>query len=167
MNVCNSRLLVLFLLLIGSYSTGALAHKGIKHTIDERTEVAVERPDAVAKVRTSYIQQIDTLLKRGCGDCHSDDTRYPWYAKLPFVDSLIANDITEAKEHLDLSAGFPFEGHGNPIEDLRAIRDVIQDNSMPPLGYRLLHRSQELSKKEKDLVFQWIEESLIQLENKK
>lgn len=119
------------------------------------------------EIQANYTNHIGMLLKRGCGDCHSNDTRFPWYAKLPLIDTMIANDIAEAHEHLDISSGFPFKEHGDPIEDLKAIRDVLHDNTMPPASYRLLHCSQKFTEKEKTSIFRWIEESLEELETKK
>jgi hypothetical protein len=168
MNFYKSQLAVLCALPIVLYSEVAFAHKGVKHTLEKKTEIEVEdRPSVMQEIQANYAKHIDTLLKRGCGDCHSSDTRFPWYAKFPLIDTLIANDIAEAHEHLDISSGFPFKGHGSPIEDLKATRDVLQDNTMPPLGYRLLHRSQNFTEKEKTSIFRWIEESLERLETKK
>lgn len=166
MNVYRNRSAVFLLLLSGLGSSSVWAHKGVKHKSDEPSPVATHRPTAIENIRSSYVSQIDVLLRRACGDCHSDDTRYPWYAKLPFVDSMIANDIAEAKEHLNISSGFPFQGHGNPVDDLKAIRDVIKDNSMPPVEYRLMHRSEVLTAQEKAAILGWIEKGLVDLEAK-
>jgi hypothetical protein len=73
---------------------------------------------------------------------------------------LIESDLREAKEHLDFSLGFPFQGHGAPKEDLEAIADAVHDNSMPPFRYRLMHWSSALSQAEKDAVLAWVEKSL-------
>ena len=167
MNFYKSQLAILCALPIVLFSKVALAHKGVKHKLKVLTEIdADDRSGALLEIQVNYTNHIDTLLRRGCGDCHSNDTRFPWYAKLPLIDTMIANDISEAQEHLDISSGFPFKGHGNPIEDLKAIRVVLQNNTMPPLSYRLLHRSQKFTEKEKTSIFRWIEESLAELETK-
>ena len=92
-------------------------------------------------------------------DCHSGQTHYPWYYKIPGVKQFIDSDIQEAREHLDFSEGFPFKSHAKPEEDLVALHDSIQDGSMPPLYYRLFHRGSALTDDERKIVFDWIEQA--------
>ncbi len=40
---------------------------------------------------------------------------------------------------MDLSRGFPPIGKWSPTEYLGAIQDILEDHSMPPLRYRLMH----------------------------
>jgi len=34
-------------------------------------------------------------LDRACLDCHSNDTRWPWYARLPFAGEMIGEDVSK------------------------------------------------------------------------
>jgi hypothetical protein len=158
-----------FLLLIDLSPSTAYAHKGHTHAKpapdlkDEKEPVKEAGIEADAVLRTigaSYSSSIETIFRRSCFDCHSSETRYPWYSKLPFVKSLIEGDIEEAKKHLDMSEGFPFKGHGSVPEDLTAIEEVIRDGSMPPLRYRVLHPGSSLTGVERERVKNWVEESL-------
>ena len=72
--------------------------------------------------------------------------------------------MREAKEHLDMREDFPFKGHGTPREDLKALKKTIDENSMPPLRYKLLHWHSGLDKDEMKLLTDWIEQSLKSLE---
>lgn len=58
-----------------------------------------------------------------------------------------------------MSNDFPFEGHGSPLEDLDAIEKTVNDGTMPPWNYRLMHPSSTLTDSEKSTVLRWIEES--------
>jgi len=42
-------------------------------------------------------------LRVACGDCHSHLTRWPWYSRVAPMSWLIAHDVKEAREHLNLS----------------------------------------------------------------
>lgn len=119
--------------------------------------------NALAKVAFDYHSKIKPIFLKSCFDCHSQSTRYPWYHVLPFAKGLIDEDVREAKEHLDLTAGFPFKGHGTPVTDLKAIRDAIKDSSMPPGRYVLLHWNSKLSNEEKLSVLEWVDRSLAAL----
>lgn len=77
---------------------------------------------------------------------------------------LVTSDISEAKEHIDMSPDFPFKSHATPKEDLDAIRDEIREGDMPPFRYWVLHPGTRLSKEERALVEQWAEQGLKTLE---
>ena len=71
-----------------------------------------------------------------------------------------SEDVTEAKKHLDLSQDFPFKGHGSSDEDLKAIAEAVDNGSMPPFRYRILHPDSKLSEADKKKVVGWVDESL-------
>src|SRR3979411_2796667 len=47
--------------------------------------------------------EVLATLKRSCQDCHSDSTHFPWYSYVAPVSWLIASDVQEGREHLNLS----------------------------------------------------------------
>jgi hypothetical protein len=67
---------------------------------------------------------------------------------------MLDSDIREAKHHLDLSDGYPFKSHATPIEDLDAIAESVQKGTMPPLFYRIMHRSDAMTHEEKKAVLE-------------
>jgi len=121
--------------------------------------------DSIYMVINDKLVSLEPVLKRACYDCHSNKTVYPWYYKLPIVKDIINDDITEAKKHLDMSFGFPFKGHGKPVDDLLAIRNVILNKDMPPLRYRMLHWDAKPSDEEVDSIIIWIDFGLEKLAN--
>ncbi len=157
-------------------NTRTYSHKDKPHTDADTSSVDTgETPnDSVSAVMDSIYQLIQNgytdlqpLFQRGCYDCHSDQTNYPWYYKLPGIKGTIDDDITEARKHLDMSQGFPFLGHGEPNEDLEAIKKVLKEGDMPPFKYRILHWNARFSDEEVKTVTSWIDKSLKRLaENK-
>jgi hypothetical protein len=103
---------------------------------------------------------LEPIFVKGCFDCHTDRTRYPWYHKLPLVGSMIDGDIRKARRNLDMASGFPFSRKGNVADDLVAMRDELQSGDMPPLNYRFMHWDAKPSHSEKDSVINWIDLSL-------
>lgn len=146
-----------------SFSNSAQAHKGVDHGKPAPVVAKIIPPDINAEINAAYKPGIKKVLLRACGDCHSDQTRYPWYSSLPFVGQWIEADIKEAKEHLDISGDFPFKGHGSPKEDLEAIKEVLVDDSMPPKSYGYMHWSDRLTDDEKDKIHKWLNSSLEKL----
>lgn len=67
--------------------------------------------------------------------------------------------MQEAKVHLDMTKGFPFAGHGTPLEDIDAIGEALSKDSMPPLRYRFMHSSAKVSETERNTIGEWLERS--------
>jgi hypothetical protein len=112
-----------------------------------------------AEIQQGYLK-IKPILEQGCYDCHSTQTDYPWYYKLPLIKGMIDSDIRKARKHLDFTDGFPFKGHANPADNLLGIRDELDEGEMPPFMYRMMHWSAKPSDAERDSVFTWIDRSL-------
>ena len=47
--------------------------------------------------------QIAALLHAACYDCHSDETKWPWYSHIAPVSWLVAGDVKHGREHMNLS----------------------------------------------------------------
>jgi len=109
---------------------------------------------------------LEPIFVKGCFDCHTDRTRYPWYHSLPLVKSMIDSDIRKARRNLNMSSGFPFSQKGNVADDLVAMRDELQSGDMPPLKYRFMHWDAKPSQAERDSVITWIDTSLKALATK-
>ena len=126
----------------------------------ERVDTQLTALESAYEVIAAGFEQLQPIFRKGCYDCHTDQTDYPWYHSLPLIKGLIDEDIKEAREHLDMSNGFPFESHALPADDLAEIKEEIEDGGMPPSLYRLMHWSAKPSEAEQDSLFQWIDNSL-------
>tara|TARA_R110002072_G_scaffold64203_2_gene159166 strand:+ start:4508 stop:5023 length:516 start_codon:yes stop_codon:yes gene_type:complete len=115
--------------------------------------------DTLRKINKEYVTTVKPIFKRSCFDCHSGQTTFPWYYKIPGVKQLIDSDIKEAKSHLDFSKDFPFISHVTPLKDLDAIGKAIKNGSMPPFQYRIMHGESKLTEEEIKQVEKWIKES--------
>jgi len=130
----------------------------------DSTEAAA-REELFVRINASF-QTIKPILVHCCYDCHSNQTQFPWYYKIPGPKQLIDYDIKEACKHVNCSNDFPFGGHGKLGETLKAIRDEISDGSMPPITYRMLHWGRLIEGEQKDSVIQWIDSTLVLLGGK-
>jgi cytochrome c peroxidase len=88
--------------------------------------------------------------------CHGAGSALPWYHALPGIRALIDNDITRARRSVDLSHDFPFRGRGTQIDYLEEIEGVLDDGSMPPARYRLLHWGKAFNESEERIVREWL-----------
>lgn len=86
---------------------------------------------------------LDAILHRACADCHSQETRWPWYSRLPVVSQVIQEDIQEGRSRLDFSRDAPLSA-----SQKEELLDAINAGSMPPRNYLRLHPDAKLSKDE-------------------
>jgi hypothetical protein len=95
-------------------------------------------------------------LRKGCFDCHSRYTRWPWYARIGPVGWLLARDVTSARNALDLT-NWPTDHRLTETtkEKAIAICAVLKANRMPPRRYLLLHRESAVNTEEKRTVCEW------------
>lgn len=87
------------------------------------------------------------LAQAACFDCHSNETVWPWYAKIAPARLLLWNDVREGRETLNFS-----DWQHSEIE-IGEIAEVIDEGEMPPWYYTLMHGEADLSAQEKqDLI---------------
>lgn len=140
----------------------AKAHKGEVHNqrLKDKKEQATE---SLKLASAQYLDSVQSIFKKSCFDCHGTASEMPWYYKVPGIKGMIDADMREAKKHLDMSKGFPFDGHGSVVEDLAAIEKSISEETMPPKNYRVMHPAAKLSDEEKKIISTWIKDSLAQM----
>ncbi|MGA7412028.1 MAG: heme-binding domain-containing protein [Bryobacteraceae bacterium] len=93
---------------------------------------------------------VDAILHRSCADCHSQETRWPWYSRLPIASSVIQEDVQEGRSRLDLSSQAPLSA-----SQKEELLDAIVAGSMPPRNYLRLHPGAKLSKEELKRLEAW------------
>ncbi len=100
-----------------------------------------------------------TLLKDACYDCHSNNTNYPWYSNIQPVGWLMAHHIKEAGSELKFS-DFGSYSQRKQLSKLEGIGNSIEDDIMPPMYYKIMHRSAQLSTAEKLSLIKWVQQSM-------
>lgn len=99
-------------------------------------------------------ESVTALFARSCQDCHSDNTVWPWYARVAPLRWYMKRDVERARVALNLSAweSYPKE---RQIEYLKTFDLVARKHQMPPPAYILGHRYQGLSEKDHQLLDEW------------
>ncbi len=98
------------------------------------------------------------LAARACYDCHSNQTVWPWYARIAPVSWLIQRDVATGRQRLNFSEwDQPQRGTRPQSVDRR-----IQRGSMPPWYYVLMHSQAKLSDAEKQTLMQGLDTTVAQ-----
>ena len=99
--------------------------------------------------------ELHETLKAKCYDCHSNNTRYPWYFNVQPVGWWLAAHVHEGKEHLNFSAFGNYDAKRTK-DKLEDISEVTEEGTMPLKPYVMLHPEAGLTAAEKKSILDWI-----------
>jgi heme-binding protein len=91
--------------------------------------------------------QTRALAERACFDCHSNHTKWPWYASLAPVSWRIQRHVDEGRDKLNFTAFAA--GNEDMTEAAGEASETITKGEMPPADYLLMHPEARLSPSEK------------------
>lgn len=95
------------------------------------------------------------LAERACFDCHSNQTRWPWYSHVAPMSWLVQNHVDEGREVLNFSDWN--RGNGEADEAAKTVRE----NEMPPRSYMLMHPEARLTAAEREQLARGLDASLM------
>ena len=97
---------------------------------------------------------VQATLARSCFDCHSNETRWPWYSGVAPISWFVIGHVNDGRRALNFS---DWNAHGRratgPPFD-RICRE-IQSGGMPLSSYLLLHRDARLTPSDISLLCAW------------
>jgi hypothetical protein len=131
----------------------AIVFAGMQLVRPDRTNPpvnAVQSVQAAAKVPP----EVDAVLRRSCFDCHSSETRWPWYSGVVPMAWGVANHVKEGR------AKFSFSDWGTypprkRVAILEKMCDEVREGGMPLREYLWLHRDATLSEADWKSVCDW------------
>lgn len=101
-------------------------------------------------------EEVKIILKKACNDCHSNLTRYPWYANVQPMAWWLDDHIKHGKGDLNFSEfiNLPLAVQNHKFEE---IIEVIDENEMPLESYTYLglHPDANLSEEQKSTLTSW------------
>jgi hypothetical protein len=101
-------------------------------------------------------KNVATLLNSACYDCHSNETKFPWYAAIAPVKWLVYNDINKGRKKLNFSE-WDIINKEDKAEILDDISTVLLDEEMPLKNYILLHPEAIFSLEDRENIANWAE----------
>ena len=97
---------------------------------------------------------VKSILAFACNDCHSNNTRYPWYGYMQPVDWWLTSHIREGKRKLNLDE-FTHRPLRYQYHKLEEIEEMVKENEMPLTSYTWIHKDARLSAVEKTTLIDW------------
>jgi len=79
------------------------------------------------------------LAKTACFDCHSNETRWPWYSHVAPVSWLVQHHVDDGRSQLN------FSEWSRAGEEADEASETVRSGEMPPASYVMLHPSARLT----------------------
>ncbi|HCA78985.1 MAG TPA: hypothetical protein DEP53_04550 [Bacteroidetes bacterium] len=128
---------------------------GIQLRQPDRTNPSVDESKTIyASMKVP--PEVKAVFERSCNDCHSHQTRWPWYSYIAPASWLVADDVKQGRQKLNLSTWADYRKN-RKVNRLEEIGDQIKNKEMPLPKYLLLHPSAQLSASDLELITQWAE----------
>lgn len=102
------------------------------------------------------------LIRNGCYDCHSNETKYPWYSNIQPIAWFLQSHFDEGRKELNFSNFATYEPK-RQAHKLYEAAEMVQSGKMPLDSYVLGHpeaKFTEAEKKELIEYFQLVESDI-------
>lgn len=97
---------------------------------------------------------VKTILDKACMDCHSNNTSYPWYAKIQPVHWWMQHHVDEGKHGLNfdeyVNRSLRYQYH-----KMEEINEQVKEGEMPLASYTWIHKNAILTSEEKLALANW------------
>lgn len=113
-------------------------------------------PKSDAKLALQTDAPTLAILKTSCYDCHSNETKYPWYSKVAPSSWLLAANIEDGRKALNFSTWASIESDIK-LKRLERAKQLINRGDMPKSEYCLMHKNAILTAVQKATLQQFFD----------
>lgn len=108
-------------------------------------------------IETKYAVPADVknILHKACYDCHSNNTKYPWYNNIQPVTWWLEEHIKDGKKELNFDE-FTNTSLRRQYHKLEEIEEQVKEGEMPLKSYTIIHKNAILTDAEKNAVYAWV-----------
>lgn len=103
--------------------------------------------------------EVHNVLRAACYDCHSNETRWPWYSTVAPVSWWVLRHVNEGRRRLNFSDWDAYASDPDTVaQKLGEIATFVRNGEMAPWYYRALYPLARLSAEQRDLVVRWTDD---------
>jgi hypothetical protein len=110
-------------------------------------------PTTNIKYEIKAPENIISVFKRSCYDCHSNNTTWTWYSNIAPLSWTIAKHVKDGRQSLNFSIWNTYTKKQQDYKIKEIFRSVYA--AMPPSSYVYFHKKAFLSSKDKKLIRDW------------
>ena len=97
---------------------------------------------------------VKSILGKACNDCHSNNTRYPWYAKIQPVDWWMNKHVVDGKKDLNFDE-FTNRAPRYQYHKMEEVIEMVKEREMPLKSYTWTHKDARLNSNEREMLTGW------------
>jgi len=116
--------------------------------------VPVRRTNPPVTAEIQAPADVHAILRRACYDCHSSETRWPWYAHVAPVSWLVAKDVADGRRKMNFSDWGTYHVDRQETK-IREIWEEVSTDEMPLAIYRPLHPEAKLTDADRTILREW------------
>lgn len=98
--------------------------------------------------------QVKAIMEKACNDCHSNNTKYPWYSRVQPVAWWLNNHITEGKHDLNFDEFLNYAPK-KQAKKMEEMQELVKEKLMPISTYTWIHKDARLTSGERDVLTNW------------
>jgi hypothetical protein len=114
-------------------------------------------PDFNKKDEINAPKKIMKILKNSCYDCHSYETKWPWYSNIAPMKWVIGRDVIQGRRALNFSIWNTYCAKKKEKLKKEISRSIYL--AMPLPQYLWFHKKASLTFKERKYIQKWLEEA--------
>lgn len=120
-----------------------------------RTNPPIDQATTI-EADSEFTMPVSGLLRTACFDCHSNETRWPWYSYVAPVSWLVADDVASGRRHLNFSEWEKYPKSKRVLK-LGQIYEQVSKGDMPIQKYLYIHADARLTAADRDSITDWTE----------
>ncbi|MBW8359536.1 MAG: heme-binding domain-containing protein [Weeksellaceae bacterium] len=99
-------------------------------------------------------QNTANLIRNGCYDCHSNETKYPWYTNIQPIAWFLKSHIDEGRKKLNFSTFATYEPKRQAHKLYEAV-EMVETGEMPLESYILGHPEAKFTTAQRDEIVRY------------
>jgi len=112
-----------------------------------------EPPKATPQDEIQAPPKIMALLKRSCYDCHSNETKWPWYSEIAPISFEVKTHVKNGRNWLNFSIWNRYDEEKKQKLYKGIVKSI--DWKMPPADYMWIHKEARLSPEDRKAIKEW------------
>ncbi len=104
---------------------------------------------------TNAPEEVVSILRESCYDCHSNEVVFPWYSNVAPVSWFVGHHVEEGREHLNFSVWGTYDEETQEHK-LEECIEEIEEHEMPLQSYVWMHGDSELNEEQRELLINWM-----------
>lgn len=131
----------------------AIIFAGLQFIRPARTNPPVDEARTIS-AHTHITPEVAAILDRSCNDCHSNQTRWPWYSNIAPVSWFVTNHVNVGRREMNLSDWAQYT-QDDQQHFLKKICMEVKGGQMPLSSYLRLHHEAKLSSEDVKTLCDW------------